>query len=118
MDRVQAKVAFFIERKSRKTEHGHSIPREVTAVFVDEGNYRTKECYAHDGQHGTCDVAWIAEECKPAKYEEYKPLYDEMNGLVGYDIEVIDAAWWIAKAMDYLKAVQDYYEGKSETIAA
>ena len=117
MERIEAKIAFFIEKKSRKGCHGQKLPREVTAVFTDSGNYRCKECYAHDGQHGTCAVDWVAEECRPATYAEYKPLYDELNGTVGYDIEVVDAEWWITKTMDYFNAVQDYYEGKRDKVA-
>ena len=122
MERIEAKIAFFIEKKRRYIQRGCGMtpgyaPREVTAVFVDSGNYQMKECYAHVGQHGTCAVDWIAENCRPATYAEYKPLYDELNGRVGYDIEVVDAEWWIAKTMDYFNAVQDYYEGKRDKVA-
>lgn len=117
MERIEAKLAFFIEKKSRKGCNGHKLPREVTAVFVDSGNYQMKDCYCHVGQHGTCAVDWVAENCRPATYAEYKALYDELNGRVGYDIEVVDAEWWIAKTMDYFNAVQDYYEGKRDKVA-
>lgn len=117
MDTEKTKVAFFIERKSRKGVHGAKLPREVTAVFVDSGNYQMKDCYAHEGQHGVCAVDWIAEECRPATYAEYKALYDELSGMVGYDVEVVDAEWWIAKTMDYFNAVQGYYEGKRDKAA-
>ena len=117
MEQIDAKVAFFIERKSRRGSHGAKLPREVIAVFVESGNYRMKDCYEHCGQHGTCAVDWVNEECRPANYAEYKALYDELNGSVGYDIEVVDAEWWIAKTMDYFNAVQDYYEGKRDKVA-
>ena len=114
MERTEAKIAFFIDKKRQRIARGCGrtpgyAPREVTAVFTDSGNYRMKECYAHVGQHGTCSVDWIAENCRPATYAEYKELYDELNGAVGYDIEVVDGEWWIRKAMDYLKSVEDYY---------
>ena len=118
MERIEAKLAFFIEKKSRKGCNGMNLPREVTAVFVDSVNYRMKDCYAHEGQHGVCAVDWIAEECRPATYAEYKALYDELNGSVGYDIEVVDAEWWIAKTMDYFNAVQGYYAGDRNGKAA
>ena len=117
MERTDAKIAFFIEKNRRRAAHGGYLPREVTAVFVDSGNYHTKDCYAHEGQHGACAVDWIAENCRPATYAEYKALYDELNGSVGYDIEVVDAEWWITKTMDYFNAVQEYYEGKRDKVA-
>lgn len=118
MERIEAKLAFFIDKKSRKGSDGRKLPREVTAVFVDSGNYKMKDCYAHCGQHGTCAVDWIAEECRPATYAEFKALYDELNGMVGYDIEVVDAEWWLANAMDYFKAARLYCMGGENGKAA
>ena len=113
MDTEKTKIAFFIEKKSRNGCNGRKLPREVTAVFVDSGNYQMKECYAHVGQHGTCAVDWIAENCRPATYAEYKPLYDELNGRVGYDIEVVDGEWWLTTAMGVVSKVDDYRSGKA-----
>lgn len=118
MERIEAKLAFFIEKKSRKGCNGIKLPREVTAVFVDSGDYKMKDCYAHCGQHGTCAVDWISEECRPATYAEYKALYDELNGMVGYIIEVVDAEWWLTTAMDFLKAAQLYCMGGANGKAA
>lgn len=109
MDTEKTKVAFFIERKSRRGLNGAKLPREVTAVFVESGNYRMKDCYAHCGQHGTCAVDWVAEDCRPANYAEYKPLMDEMQDLVGYNLEVVDGEWWLATAMGVVSKVEDYY---------
>ena len=111
MDNNKTKVAFFIERKSRRTDYGTAIPREVTAVFVESGNNLMKDCYAHVGQHGTCAVDWIAEECRVASYAEYKSLYDELQEQVGYNLEVLDARWWIETAMARVKTVQDWEAG-------
>ena len=108
MDRISAKLAFFIEKKSRRG-HGGTMPREVTAVFTDSGNYKMKDCYSHDGQHGVCAVDWISENCRPAHYAEFKPLYDELNGTVGYDIEVVDSEWWLATAMSVVRSMNNYY---------
>lgn len=113
MDTHKTKVAFFIERKSRRGIHGAKLPREVTAVFVESGNYRMKDCYAHEGQHSVCAVDWVAEECRPAHYAEYKPLMDEMQGLVGYNLEVVDGEWWLTTAMGVVSKVDDYRSGKA-----
>lgn len=112
MERVEAKIAFFIEKKRTRMSDGTVLPREVTAVFTDSGNHQYKDCYSHVGQHGTCGVDWIAGNCRPAHYAEYKSLYDELNGVVGYDIEVVDAEWWIAEAMGRLNAIYAYYNGE------
>lgn len=117
MDTEKTKVAFFIERKSRRGMNGQKLPREVTAVFVGTGNYQFKECYCHEGQHGTCGVDWIADSSRAANLAEYKPLMDELQNMVGYNLEVIDAEWWIAKTMENLNAVQGYYEGKRDKVA-
>lgn len=111
MDTEKTKVAFFIEKKCRQTDYGTKIPREVTAVFVESGNYLMKECYAHEGQHSTCSVDWIPEECRTASYDEYKPLYDELQKQVGYNLEVLDAKWWIETAMAKVKAVRKWEAG-------
>lgn len=111
MDTEKTKVAFFIEKKCRQTDYGTKIPREVTAVFVESGNYLMKECYAHKGQHSTCSVDWIPEECRAASYDEYKPLYDELQEQVGYNLEVLDAKWWIETAMAKVKAVRKWEAG-------
>lgn len=103
MERVESKVAFFIETKrTYKKRNGGCTsgyaPREVLAVFVDSGDDKRKECYAHNGQHSECDVECIEEQYRPAAYNEFKELYDELDKRVGYDMEVVDSAWWIGKA--------------------
>lgn len=109
MDNEKTKVAFYIERKCRKTISGQTLPREVTAVFVDSGNYLMKDCYAHDGQHGVCAVDWIDDSCRAATYAEYCGLMDELQNLVGYNLEVIDGEWWLKVAMRGVKERRDYY---------
>lgn len=113
MDNEKTKVAFFIERKIRRADNGAKLPREVTAVFVESGNYRMKECYAHEGQHGVCAVDWVNEECRPANYAEYKPLMDELQNLVGYNLEVVDGEWWLTTAVGVVCKVDDYRSGKA-----
>lgn len=100
MEKTKVKMAFFIDNVRIRSEYGRRFPRVVTGVFVDDGDDFQKDCYAHVGQHGTCDVRWIAEICRPATYAEYKALYDELENMVGYEVEVVDAEWWLAKAMD------------------
>lgn len=100
MKLMTTKMAFFIDKERTRLSDGTYIPRAVTGVFVDTGDYRMKECYAHVGQHGTCAVDWVAENCRPATYAEFKELYDELENMVGYEVEVVDAEWWLAKAMD------------------
>ena len=116
------KVAFFIDRKRTYIPSGCGqtpgyAPREVTAVFVDTGNFRMKECYAHCGQHGTCGVDWVADSMRPATKKEYQELFDELENCVGYNLEVIDAAWWIEKASARLAQIEDYYCGERHTVA-
>lgn len=45
-------------------------------------------CYAHIGQHSSCDYGYYL-QCKPATYQEYKPLLEELKS-IGYDIQVIN----------------------------
>lgn len=77
------KVTFKIEKPTTRGE------RTPFAYFPDEawdldGN---RACYAHVGQHGACAVEY-ARECRLAKYEEYKPLFDELVR-IGYDDLVV-----------------------------
>ena len=104
MKEEKTKVAFFIDRKRVRVEPGVYLPREVTAVFTDSGNFHIKECYSHIGQHSVCAVDWVEESCRAATYAENKPLYDELTKMVGYDLEVLEAAIWLDGAMDTFKA--------------
>ena len=114
MNNEKTKVAFFIEKKRRYIQRGCGMtpgyaPREVTAVFTDTGNYLMKDCYAHEGQHSVCAVDWIADDCRAATYAEYKPLMDELQNIVGYNLEVLEAEWWLNGAMKRVNAVREYY---------
>ena len=116
------KVAFFIDKKRKYIPRGCGMtpgyaPREVTAVFVDTGNFRMKECYAHMGQHSTCGVDWIADTTRPATKKEYQELFNELENAVGYNLEVLDADWWIEKATARLEKMDDYYRGERRTVA-
>ena len=74
------KVTFKIEKPEHK---GERVP---FAYFPNEkwNHDGCRVCYAHVGQHGPCDPEY-ARKCRLARYEEYKPLYDELVNLVGYD---------------------------------
>ena len=77
------KVTFKIEKPTTRGE------RTPFAYFPDEvwdldGN---RVCYAHVGQHGPCAPEY-ARRCRIAKYDEYKPLYDELVR-IGYDDLVV-----------------------------
>lgn len=78
-----------IFRKDRSTG-------EVTAVFptLPEIAY-TVRCYAHIGQHGSCNRAWYI--CtKPATPDEYAPLLRELVQ-IGYDDLVIRKRWQMVR---------------------
>jgi hypothetical protein len=43
--------------------------------------------YQHIGQHGEADYHYVVEQTKPAKPDEYMPLYKELKE-IGYDLQV------------------------------
>ena len=92
------------------------IPSEVFAYFPEEiydtrGRFHLS--YAHNGQHSGC-MEMFALECTPAPMEAYKPLLDELNDVVGYEVTVIDAAAWLKSNGKKLKA----YRQKVQEITA
>lgn len=66
--------------------------KQVTAVFPYEestvGKPWLRTCYAHIGQHGACDKAWVYEYTRPATPEEYAPLKKELERM-GYSLQVL-----------------------------
>jgi hypothetical protein len=44
--------------------------------------------YMHIGQHSDASYPMVIKCTKPAKKEEYKPLFDELES-IGYDLNVI-----------------------------
>lgn len=78
-------------------KRGEKMFREVTAVFVDSNDgTNTYTCYAHIGQHGSCCGAWIVEDTRPARPEEYAALLDELTNLCGYDdLQIVHTAKWV-----------------------
>ena len=59
-------------------------------------------CYAHIGQHSSCDYYYVLEKTKPASFEQYKNLKDELED-IGYNIQVIHKR-------NYSKYLTEFYE--------
>jgi len=66
---------------------------QITAVFPDVRESPRAQlfaCYAHVGQHGTCDEAWVREDTRPAKPAEYDNLKRELEREpYGYELVVM-----------------------------
>lgn len=61
---------------------------DVVAVFPTLAERRgVVTCYAHIGQHGTCDRAWYV-TTRAAKPDEYRALKSELEA-IGYELRVI-----------------------------
>lgn len=72
-------------RMDRRGKH-----KEVTAVFPTlpadtQGRYMT--CYAHIGQHGSCNPLWMVEDTRSAQPAEYAALKQELE-TIGYNLKV------------------------------
>jgi len=53
---------------------------DVTAVMpFEEGSPNMMTCYAHVGQHSSCDIGWVAEGTFPATEDEYRALRAELT---------------------------------------
>ena len=57
-------------------------------------------CYAHTGQHSAADYDYTMKKSRPASYEEYEPLIEELQS-IGYELEVI-------KRRNYNKYLESY----------
>lgn len=64
---------------------------EITAVFPDQRETSHMfACYAHVGQHGLCDEAWVRESTGCAKPAEYAALKAELEAEpYGYELVVM-----------------------------
>ena len=64
---------------------------EITAVMpFDEASPNTMACYAHVGQHGSCDIGWVSETF-PASEDEYRALKAELtNAPFNYKFLIVD----------------------------
>jgi len=56
--------------------------KEVVAIFIEELSTRNLDlvCYAHIGQHSSCDPTCVYQNTRPAKPHEYKSLLAELQG--------------------------------------
>jgi hypothetical protein len=53
---------------------------DITAVMpFDEGSPNMMTCYAHIGQHSSCDIGWVMESTVPATNDEYSALQAELT---------------------------------------
>ena len=57
---------------------------DVVAWFVDDPT----NCYAHNGQHSTCDPEYM-QSLEDAKFNDYADLLDELEA-IGYVVEVLN----------------------------
>lgn len=65
--------------------------REILALFPEllgTNSPYTCSCYAHLGQHGSCEPTGVIFESKPAKPSEYRDLAAELRSL-GYNLDII-----------------------------
>jgi len=86
-DTHKTKVLFLLEPKQ------DDQPRDIFAYFPEiyhnkMNNSKMLTCYAHIGQHSACHQDY-ANECKPATPEQYKDLFNELEG-IGYNLEVLN----------------------------
>lgn len=62
---------------------------EIFAAFPKVmWNERDFATYAHVGQHSPACPEYLR-ECKPATPEQYEDLKNELEKLVGYDLEIL-----------------------------
>ena len=83
----KTKVRFLIEDQYQ-TKDGQTIT-EVLAVFPDtyeKSGFLT--CYAHLGQHSYAHTDYL-KDLKPAKEEQYKSLKEELENIVGYNLQIL-----------------------------
>jgi len=62
--------------------------------------------YMHIGQHGEAEYSACMKNTKPAKENEYMPLYKELES-VGYNLNVI-------KKRNYKRYLAEYYKMKEK----
>lgn len=83
----KTKVLFLIEDQY-ETKDGQTIT-EVLAVFPN--TYEKSGflmCYAHLGQHSYAHTDYL-KGLKPAMEEQYKSLKEELENIVGYNLQIL-----------------------------
>jgi len=65
---------------------------EVIAIFPEDNGtneHWTCLCYLHLGQHGSCNPCALIKDTRLSTPEEYNDLKNELEKIVGYNLEVI-----------------------------
>ena len=85
-DKHKTNVTFYIEKEFSEYVSSPS----VFAVFKDLPDIRknTYLGYEHIGQHTTVSLAYIKSECRLATKEEYTDLANELENLIGYNLNI------------------------------
>jgi len=75
----------------------------IMALFphTPHGRISTVESYEHIGQHGGADYCHCIHMTTPAKENEYKDLFEELES-IGYNLNII-------KKQNYKKYLKSYY---------
>jgi hypothetical protein len=89
------------ERKNMEEETKvlfRNFQGEITAIFPEEPGtpdyYNTCSCYAHIGQHGSCDLSIISNS-KHVKPEDYEDLKKELESEpYNYNLRVMKRHDW------------------------
>ena len=83
----KTKVRFLIEDQY-ETKDGQTIT-EVLAIFPElEEKPKFVTCYAHLGQHSYAHTDYL-KGLKPATEEQYKSLKEELENIVGHNLEIL-----------------------------
>jgi len=83
----KTKVKFLIEDQYQNKD-GQTVV-EVLAVFPEiEEKPKFVMCYAHLGQHSSAHIKHV-KGLKPATEEQYKGLKEELENLIGYNLQIL-----------------------------
>lgn len=89
-DKHKTNVTFYIEKEKNK-----DVPYpSVFAVFIDINQGRenspddTKLGYEHIGQHTPISLEYVKEKCRLATKEEYTDLANELENVIGYNLNI------------------------------
>ncbi len=83
---------------------------QILAVFPHEvDNSHFVMCYAHLGQHSSCDYDYCLTRTTPAIAEEFEDLKNELTLSVGYNLNII-------KRRNYNKYLKSYYKNQNEDL--
>lgn len=83
----ETKVCFFVTTYPAE-EQDEQPHKEVLAVLLDNST-EIFNCYSSLGQHSTCSIEFLNQQCKKASPKQYKELQKEMENL-GYNLEIVN----------------------------